>query len=164
MKINEGKLVANVYRDPHFPTGYILFVDNNAFFLPGSRIYKDANSVIEALRPLKFYNRNNLRTCIKQYEYIFLSCVPEDGFKVKIGRPVTENELKGIIDENNLSEDDISEIFETSKGNIYGSKYAKTYRCVQVQTSNAIGLEKQLVLKGIEAANIAPDRVNIRVQ
>nr|WP_303182486.1 hypothetical protein [Lachnoclostridium phocaeense] len=55
--------------------------------------------------------------------------------------------------------------FEDVKGAVYGRKYAKTYTCVQVKVDGdqAISLEGKLIAMGIEAGNIAPGRVNIKV-
>ena len=65
----------------------------------------------------------------------------------------------------NLTEDDISEPFEFKKGAIFGEKYEIKYTCLQIQLDNkdAMEMEQKLKEKGIEAANIAADRLNIRI-
>lgn len=161
-----GKLIIDsAWHDPHFPRDFVLFIDNHVFLLPMGRNYSSGEEAVKIMRPLKYYTKKNRAEKIKDYEYILIPCVPKTGFNVKIGRAITEEELTSIRKEYNISDDDISGRFEAVKGKIYG-KYAKTYVCVQVKVdySKAIPLESRLVKKGIEAGNIAPGRVNIRVE
>ena len=55
--------------------------------------------------------------------------------------------------------------FELKKGAIFGEKYEIKYTCLQIQLDNkdAMEMEQKLKEKGIEAANIAADRLNIRI-
>lgn len=161
----EGKLIiSSAWHDPQFPRGYVLFINKNAFLLPMGRNYDSGEDAVKALRPLKYYSKNEQMTKLKDYEYPFIPCVPENGFNVKLGRAITDEELSHICKEYHITDDDISGIFTNTKGELYG-KYAKVYTCVQVRVDIPLGisLERQLVELGIEAANIAPGRVNIRV-
>lgn len=161
----DGKLIIDsAWHDPHFPAGYVILIDGNAFLLPMGRNYKNGEDAVKVMRPLKFYTKDNHTEKIKNYEYPFIPCIPKDGFDIKLGRAITSEELIKIREEYNITDDDISGTFEDVKGAIYG-KYAKTYTCVQVRVDNnkAIPLEGQLVEMGIEAGNIAPGRVNIRI-
>ncbi len=112
-------------------------------------------SVPENLKSGKGYN----------HEYYMYKCVPRGGFDVKLKREITQTELDEIIKCYNLTEDDISNEFTDQVGGIYG-KYQKNYTSIQIRidTNEAIPLETKLREKGIEAANIAPGRVNIRVR
>ena len=163
----EGKLIIDsAWHDPHFPAGYVLLIDGNAFLLPSTRNYEDGKAAVKVMRPLKFYTMDKKHTKkIANHEYAFIPCDPKAGIKVMLGRAITEEELEKVREEYNITDDDISGRFEDVKGAIYG-KYAKTYTCVQVRVDNnkAIPLEEKLVEIGIEAGNIAPGRVNIRVE
>lgn len=92
--------------------------------------------------------------------------VPRGGFIVNVEREITKSELEEIIEKYGLTEDDISNEFIDSKGDIYGPKYRKTFSAIQIRVpeSEAIPLEKKLRNKGIEAFNVSPGRVNIRVK
>ena len=163
----DGKLmIDSAWHDPHFPTGYVLLIDGNAFLLPMGRNYNSGEDAVKIMRPLKFYTKDGKHTSkVRNYEYPFIPCVPRNGFDIKLGRSITSEELSRIREEYHITDDDISGEFEDVKGAIYG-KYAKTYTCVQVRVddSKAISLEERLLKMGIEAGNIAPGRVNIRVK
>lgn len=163
----DGKLIIDsAWHDPHFPTGYVLLIDGNAFLLPMGRNYNSGEDAVKIMRPLKFYTKDDKHTSkVRNYEYPFIPCVPRNGFDINLGRAITSEELSDIREEYHITDDDISGEFEDVKGKIYG-KYAKTYTCVQVRVdaSQAIKLESNLVSKGIEAGNIALGRVNIRVE
>ena len=162
----EGKLIIDsAWHDPHFPTGYVLLIENNAFLLPMGRNYNSGKDAVKVMRPLRYYTKDYHTEKIKNYEYPFIPCVPRNGFDIKLGRAITNEELSRIREEYHITDDDITGTFEDVKGKIYG-KYAKTYTCVQVRVdaARAIELESKLVNMGIEAGSIAPGRVNIRVE
>ena len=162
----DGKLIIDsAWHDPHFPTGYVILIENSAFLLPMGRNYNNGEAAVKVMRPLKFYTKNDQTTELKNYEYPFIPCVPRNGFDIKLGRAITNEELLQIREEYNITDEDITGTFEDVKGKLYG-KYAKTYACVQVRVdaARAIELESKLVNMGIEAGNIAPGSVNIRVE
>lgn len=163
----DGKLIIDsAWHDPHFPTGYILLIDGAAYLLPMGRNYNSGEDAVKIMRPLKFYTKDDKHTSkVRNYEYPFIPCVPRNGFDIKLGRGITSEELNAIREEYHITDDDISGTFEDVKGKIYG-KYAKTYTCVQVRVDHnkVIPLEDQLIKMGVEAGNIAPGRVNIRVE
>ena len=161
----DGKLIIDsAWHDPHFPTGYVLLIDGDAYLLPMGRNYKSGVDAVKVMHLLRFYTKGDRAEKIKAYEYPFIPCVPKSGFDIRLGRAITEEELDDIRKEYSITDDDISGKFDDVKGRIYG-KYAKTYTCVQVRVDNnkAISLEERLLKMGIEAGNIAPGRVNIRV-
>ncbi len=166
---DDGRLIVDaVWRDSHYPNNYIVMINGSAFLLSADRYYPDGHHVVKDLHHLKYYNFNPKNTCmtkLQQYVYIYTGCVPKEGFHVNVGRAITDAEFRQLIAKYNLTAEDISDRFEDVKGKIYG-KYAKTYMCVQVRVENnqAIGLEMVLQSMGIEAGNIAPGRVNIRVE
>ena len=161
----DGKLIIDsAWHDPHFPTGYVLIINDAAYLLPMGRNYKSGVDAVKVMHLLRFYTKGDRAEKIKAYEYPFIPCVPKSGFDIRLGRAITEEELDDIRKEYSITDDDISGKFDDVKGRIYG-KYAKTYTCVQVRVDNnkAISLEERLLKMGIEAGNIAPGRVNIRV-
>lgn len=161
----DGKLIIDsAWHDPHFPTGYVLIINDAAYLLPMGRNYKSGVDAVKVMHLLRFYTKGDRAEKIKAYEYPFIPCVPKRGFDIRLGRAITEEELDDIRKEYSITDDDISGKFDDVKGRIYG-KYAKTYTCVQVRVDNnkAISLEERLLKMGIEAGNIAPGRVNIRV-
>lgn len=112
-------------------------------------------SVPENLKSNKEYN----------HDYYMYKCVPRGGFDVKVKREITQTELDEIIKRYNLTEDDISKEFTDKIGGIYG-KYQKIYTSIQIRINDVqvLDLEAELREKGIEAANITPGRINIRVR
>lgn len=166
----DGKLIVDsVWHDSHFPTGYLAIIGKAAFLIPMGRMYESGEQMVKAMRPLPYYvfdpkNRGMHR--VPNYEYLFLKCVPRKGFDIKLGRPICPEELAELREEYNITDDDISNPFLTTIGAIYGKKYMKNYTCVQVRVPEmeAIPLERKLRDRGIEAGNIAPGRVNIRIE
>lgn len=162
----DGKLIIDdAWHDPRFSTGYVLLINDDAFLLPMGRNYQNGEDAVKIMRPLKFYTKADRAEKLKNYEYPFIPCIPKNGFDIKLGRAITEKELSVIRAEYHITDDDISGRFDDVKGAIYG-KYAKTYTCVQVRVdaSQAIGLERKLRKMGVEANNIAAQRVNIRTK
>lgn len=98
------------------------------------------------------------------YYYAAAGCVPRGGYVVELGREITPSEFKDLREKCKLSEDDISGEFECVCGDVYGQKYRKVYTAIQVRVADAIAIEGALRKKGIEAGNVAPGRVNIRVK
>lgn len=166
---DDGRLIVDaVWCDSHYPNNYIVIINGSAYLLSSDRYYPDGRHAANDLHHLKYYNfnpKNECMTKLQQYAYIYTGCVPKEGFHVYIGRAITDKELNQIIMDYDLTSDDISEKFKFTKGEIYG-KYAKTYTSIQVAIANgkAIELEQKLRKLGIEAANIAPGRVNIRIE
>lgn len=161
----DGKLITDsILYDSRYPMGYIVYIEDTVFLLQSGKRYENGEEAANNMRVLPFYTKGTNCDAIQSYEYVLISCVPRKGFTVKLGRPITQEELDKIISKYKLTDDDISGRFQDVKGKIYG-KYAKTYTCIQVRVKDgqAIGLEQELVAMGIEANNIAPGRVNIRV-
>ena len=162
---DEKLIIDDAWHDPRFPTGYVLLVDGDAFLLPMGRNYQNGEDAVKIMRPLKFYTKSDRAEKLRNYEYAFIPCVPKRGFDIKLGRAITDEELSKIREEYHITDDDISDRFVDTKGAVYGKNHMKTYECVQIKVPNskAIELERRLIDKGIEAGNIAPGRVNIRI-
>ena len=99
-------------------------------------------------------------------EYWRCHLVPRGGYKISLGRAITDAEFENLVKKYNLTEDSISNEFVDVKGDIYGEKYRKVFTSVQIniKSSDALSLEEELRNKGIEASNIAAGRVNIRIK
>ena len=166
----DGKLIVDsAWHDEHFPTGYLVIIGNAAFLIPKGRIYESGEQMVKAMRPLPYYGfdpKNRGMHRVPNYEYLYLKCVPRKGFDIKLGRPISPDELVKLKEEHGITDDGISTPFLTTIGAIYGKKYMKNYTCVQVRVPEmeAISLERKLRDWGIEAGNIAPGRVNIRIE
>ena len=147
----------------------MILIDGSAFLYPMGRMFENGQDAAKVLRPLKFYmmdeNNKNMQSVAK-YEYSLLPFDPKSGIEVTIGRAIAKDELELIRAEYNITDDDMSDTFVDTKGSVYGKKYMKEYTCVQIRVSaeQARELEEKLMDKGIEAGNIAPGRVNIRVE
>lgn len=99
--------------------------------------------------------------------YCVYSMIPRDGIEVDVGDPISEDDWEELKLRLKLTENDISDEFEAVRGALYGKKYAKTMTCRQIalrNNENPISIESELREKGIEAAAINFDRVNIRVK
>lgn len=163
---DEGKLIVDkLYYDPRISSGIVAEINNEYFLIPSIPAFKSSVPAKEQIRRT-LSNIAESACELQQYMYVYYNCIPRDGFKVEVGRAITDTEFKEIRSRFNLTENEISEKFVDSVGNIYGGKYSKSYNAVQIKVPNseAVGLEQELKSKGIQADNIAPERVNIRVK
>lgn len=158
---NDLLIIDELYYDPRYPNNPVVRIGADYYLLPSA--------------PTKPIPENSLRkfktkpaaTALKAshgYEFLIYHTMPRNGFEVTVGRTATPEELEEIVQEYGLTEDDISKEFDDEKGAIYGDKYAKKYKSVQVRVPNdeAIPLEQKLKEKGIEASSGSPGRVNIK--
>lgn len=145
-------------------------IDGSWYKKIGRNAFDKSEPIDNQLAIIKSVPTNLKSACLLKQDYYSYKCVPRDGIPVNLGREITKSELDDIIKRYKLTEDDISNEFTDKKGDIYG-KYQKNYTSIQIRinpTENldvqALDLEAELREKGIEAANIAPGRVNIRVR
>ena len=92
--------------------------------------------------------------------------IPRGGYEVSLGRAATEEEFAAVCREYGLGEDDISDVFADTKGEIFGEAYKKTFPARQIRVRSgreSIALERKLREMGIEATSGSPGRLNIRV-
>lgn len=103
---------------------------------------------------------------VQNYMYVMLGLEKRTGYDVKVGRAITSEELEELKRRYNLDEKRITEPFEDKRGAIFGEEWQKTFTSVQIAVDplEALSLEKDLVTKGIEAANVAAGRVNVRIE
>lgn len=160
---DEGRLIVDkIFTDPSYPSGYIVSIDGEYFAL-NFGITSDKPTG-DLLKPIKKAPTERAGE-IAQHHYVLLKCVPKDGFDVKVGRAITDQEFKDLKDKYGLTERDISGEFVDVIGGIYGDKYKKSFTVVQVKIKfKAIAAESELRAKGIQAYSGAPDRLNIRIK
>lgn len=167
---NEDRLIVdNLWYDPVLPNNRIIEIDGDYFIAPTFYTFLENSSkpiTKEQLRPM-LKKLSVASKKLPQHNYLMFGCVPRGGFKVEIGRAITNDELSELVREYNLAEDDISGEFVDTKGGVYGESVKVGFTAIQIKASSgaiAISIENKLRDKGIEAANIAPERVNIRVR
>lgn len=121
---------------------------------------KNCKKVVKQWAVAAIKNGNKLQ----DYEYVVYGLEKKDGYDVKIKREMTEEEFLELKERFGITEDQVSDPFETTVGDIYGD-YRKTYMCKQIalKATQAIMLEEELTKKGIQASACAPGRLNIRI-
>lgn len=143
----------------------LFYIDGSWYKKIGKNAFDKSKPIDNQLAIIKSVPTNLKSACLLKQDYYSYKCVPRDGIPVNLGREITKSELDEIIKRYKLTEDDISNEFVDKVGAIYG-KYTKTYTSIQIKIDDkeALDLESKLRKKGIEAANIAFGRVNIRVK
>lgn len=164
----DGKLVVDeLIIDPSMPAHVVVRI--------GADFYRVSHAVTHSTKPLE---EKDLQPYFKKvvgswyrpepgYSYMMYKLIPRGGYAVELGRPITDAEFTAVCNEYGLGEDDISDVFEDSKGGIFGPDYRKTFLVKQIQLPknlDALAVESKLRNKGIEVLNGSPGRVNIRVQ
>ena len=160
---NDLLVVDELLFDPRYPTCAIIRIEND-YFMVRNQSPKPLREC--DLRPFKSKPAVKSRKVIYDNEFYFRHMMPRGGFKVSMGRAITPEEFDEITQEYQLGEEDISKEFDDKKGMLYGEKYTKEYKSVQVKVPalEAIPLEQKLRNKGVEASNGSPGRVNIRTE
>jgi hypothetical protein len=158
---NDLLVVDELICDPSLPYQYVIRIDSNYYTIDSS-ITPDVPINKKTIKP---YNRkvDEKWRRGKDFEFVLAGMIPRNGFDVDLGRPITAEEFRELCEKNKLTDEDVSEEFDSKVGELYG-KYAKSIKNIQikVQEDKAIPLENELRNKGIEAESIAPGTVNIR--
>lgn len=161
----DGKLIVDkLWADPRHYDKFVVEISGE-FFLMRYRTHNIKEKITET--ELKPMIGRIAETAVEaqQYLYVMQNCVPRSGFEIELGRAITKSELNDFCKKHNITDDDISEEFIDTAGNFYGKKYRKTYTAIQVRVAeNAVTLEQELKDKGIQAANINANRINIRMK
>ncbi len=101
---------------------------------------------------------------VMDFVYPMNNMYKKDGYKVPLGRPMRQDELDEIISRYNLTENEISESYEETKGECYGEKDMVKFSAIQIKIDgNPITLERELQKKGIEAFSGSSGRLTIRI-
>lgn len=154
-------VVDELYYDPRYPNNPVVRINENYYMLPSTTTKPiPANS----LREFKTKPAVTARKATYSYEYLIYHTIPRNGFEVAVGRAATPEEVEEIMQEYGLAEEDITQEFDDEKGAIYGDKYKKAYKSIQIKVpvTEAIALEQKLRDRGIEANNGSPGRINIK--
>ena len=158
---NDLLIVDELIYDPAYPTDVVIRIDGEYYMINTAEAI---NRPIKNIRPYKKPVCNNWYRGTHDWQFLFNGLIPRDGFKVNIGRAITAEELREIVEKYGLTDAEISKEFDDMIGGTYGEEYAKTIKSIQVKVpaNEAISLEDELKAKGIQAGNVAPGRVNIR--
>lgn len=96
------------------------------------------------------------------YEYIVRDLEKRSGYNVELGRIITSEELAEVKTKYGAT---VGEPFADQKGAFYGKEYTKHYTSVNIRIDDtqALALETELKEKCVEACNVAPGIVSVRV-
>lgn len=156
-------MVDGAYRVMGYSGDIVVKIDDEFYLLPA--LNRTSNDLTKFKKLPKTIVENKELHELLDFEYVTKELEKKSGYEIKVGRAITDEEFDELKQKFNLTEDDISEPFKLKKGAIFGEKYEIKYTCLQIQLDNkdAIEMEQKLKEKGIEAANIAADRLNIRI-
>lgn len=161
----DGKLIVDkLYLDPICvnPNKTLTVIKGNLYYLDSNITH----SYKSRLTPLRYGTVSKDAKEAPIYVYSLLKVTRRNGYDIELKRAITPEEFNEFKTKYNLTEDDISNEFVDVKGSAFGSKYAKEYTVIQVQTKNTneVAVESELLKMGIEASAICAGRVNIRVK
>lgn len=144
-----------------YPHNIIAELDGKMYIIPTRN--RKSNNLSDFRLVKKVIGKECMRE-FPDYDYITFGLEKKSGYNVVLRRAITKKELEELKKEFSLTDDDISEPYESVLGDVYG-KYAKKYKCIQVKVPDyaAMGLATRLMNKGIEAANTNVGIVKIRV-
>jgi uncharacterized Zn ribbon protein len=168
METSEGGdwLIDELILDPHYDNSGCIVKDRETFYFLAYR--QISENVKNEVKPLPYYKASKVsaKTKFNNDDYFLRGLEPRSGFKpVETGRAITPDEFSEIENRLQLTEDDISEEFEDTKGHMLGPKNQVNVIVKQIKVDGkAIGLERELQNKGIEAFSGSPGRLNIRVK
>jgi hypothetical protein len=165
MEISEtgNWLVDELIFDPHYEhSGYIVKDREQYYFLRYRGEQKNTVETLPYYKPNKIHERGKFN-----HTFFMLGLEPRNGYEpLKLGRAITPEEFNELKTRYNLGEDDISDEFKDTYGDLFGPKVRVTVTSRQIQikpAEEAIPLESELQEKGIQAASANAGRVNIRV-
>lgn len=158
---NNLLIVDELIYDPAYPTDVVIRIDGEYYMINTAEA---RNRPIKNLRPYKKSVNESWERGAHDWQFLINGLIPRDGFKVPLGRPITVEEFREVVEKYGLTDAEISKEFEDIIGSVYGDEYAKRIKSIQVKVSNdkAIPLEEELKAKGIQAGSVSPGRVNIR--
>ncbi|WP_333813859.1 hypothetical protein [Muricomes intestini] len=164
LEYNEDGLliVDGFYYDPAYSNGWVVNIGDSWYMIADTET-RQRPIKKEALRPYK-KKLEPKKEKQPEYSYITNNMIPREGFSIEPGRPITSEEFDELCKKYNLADDTVSGEFGDRIGSIYGEKYTKYFKSIQIKVGpgEAIPLEGYLRNKGIEAFNGSPGRVNIR--
>ncbi len=160
-------IVECIWNDPRY-SNPICQIGDEYFFIgtPTQLTNADGKATAGTLRRINVKPAETAKEIIQSYYPLMFHCVKRSGYKIDILRAITDEEFTALKEKLRLTEDDISDEFVDTAGTCFGKRYWKEYACVQirVKNENPVVVEQELRKKGIQAANVSADRVNIRVE
>lgn len=160
----QEKLVVDCAYDlEEYPGEILVKIEGEYYLLPAMN--RSCNDLAAFKKMPKELVKHMKKHPFPNYRYINKDLEKKSGYNIKVGRAISEKEFDDLKKELGLTENDISEPFETKRGAIYGEKYAKKFTCVQIRVNEieVVTIEKKLRKKGIEAENGCSGRIDIRV-
>ncbi|OBZ15902.1 hypothetical protein A8L34_28050 [Bacillus sp. FJAT-27264] len=161
--IDEKLVVDELIIDPGLPNHVVVRIEGS-FYMIRNTVTKVEE---KDLSPYKKHPYKSWYRPTSALDYWMRGLIPRAGYRIEIGRPATEKEFSAIVENHGLSEDDISDEFTDSVGEIYGQKYRLTFLARQIRiepAGKALAIVQALQAKGIQASNGSPGRINIRVE
>lgn len=167
MEYINGKLVVDeIILDPNLNQHIVIRIDTKFYALRSARA-GEQQVTEKDLSPYKKQVANEWYRPSGSFQFMTHGLIPRGGYHVEIGRPVTEAEFSDIVARYELTEDDISDEFTDSRGELFGKDYSVSFVSQQIRlktSEETLTLERELRNKGIEASSGSPGRINIRVE
>ena len=163
----DGKLIVdNIWIDPTISFRAIAEINGSYFLMPHLSNNVDysktpiVDDMVEMRRPASASSDEANITW-----YLHFNCTRRSGWDVKLGRAITPEELKEFMSKYNRTDDDISSEFVDVVGDLYGKKWRKEFKAIQIKGFfNPVIAAYDLRDKGIEAAAVGADYLNIRIE
>lgn len=163
----DGKLIVdNIWIDPAISFRAIAEINGSYFLMPHLSNNVDysktpiVDDMVEMRRPASASSDEADITW-----YLHFNCTRRCGWDVKLGRAITTEELKEFMAKYNRTDDDMSSEFVDVVGDLYGKKWRKEFKAIQIKGFlNPVIAAYDLRDKGIEAAAVGADYLNIRIE
>lgn len=159
----KNMVVDCAYTCAQYPNNIIIETNGEFYAIPSMGRTTNELSAFKKLDK-KVVENLTLRE-LPNYRYPSKELEKKGEIKISVGRAISRSELADLKSELGLSDDDISEPYETTRGSVYGAKSEKRFSCVQIKVreADACGIEHKLKVKGIEAGNINAGIIEIRI-
>lgn len=159
----KNMVVDCAYTCKEYPNNIVVKVDGDFYLIPSmNRATNDLNDFKKL--SIEFI-KNKILEELPSYRYPAKELEKRNGVKITLGRPIGKKEFYELKNELNLSDDDVSEAYETVRGAVYGKESEKHFKCIQIKVEESCGvqIERKLKSKGIQADNINAGIIEIRV-
>lgn len=161
---NDLLIVDELIYDPAIQGACVIKVNEDYYMIRDSAARLSAKPIKEAeICQYKKTVTKYMPRATSDYQYLMSGMMPRNGFNIDLGRPITADEFEELCKKYSLTSSEVSQEFESKIGSIYGEKYAKNVKSIQVKVrpDQSIPLESELRNRGIEAGTGTSGRVNI---
>ena len=163
----DGKLIVdNIWIDPTISFRAVAEINGSYFLMPhlsNNIDYTKTPIVDDMVEMRRAASASSDEANITWY--LHFNCTRRSGWDVKLGRAITPDELKEFMAKYNRTDDDISSEFVDVVGDLYGKKWRKEFKAIQIKGFlNPVIAAYDLRDKGIEAAAVGVDYLNIRIE